>query len=170
DRGVPPIMNGGSPRTLIEIVMIMIAVIAAQSICRMTFLRKSGRVGQDVLLDIRRRVFMHFQKLDVRFHDQYTSGRVVSRLTSDVEAIQEMLSGGFDSLIRAVLTLIGVGIMFLTLDFHLGVVCLLSFPFLVVLVRWFSINSSKTYRKVREFSAMVIVQFVETMTGIRAVQ
>jgi ABC-type multidrug transport system fused ATPase/permease subunit len=170
DRGVPPIMNGGSARTLIEIVSIMVAVIAAQSICRMTFLRKSGRVGQDVLLDIRRRVFLHFQKLDVRFHDQYTSGRVVSRLTSDVEAIQEMLSGGFDSLIRAVLTLVGVGIMFLALDFHLGVVCLLSFPFLMILVRWFSVNSSKTYRKVREFSAMVIVQFVETMTGIRAVQ
>jgi ABC-type multidrug transport system fused ATPase/permease subunit len=81
-----------------------------------------------------------------------------------------MLNGGFDSLIRAVLTLVGVGIMLTTLDLKLGIVCLLSFPLLLLLIRWFSVNSSRTYRKVREFSAMVIVQFVETMTGIRAVQ
>ncbi len=58
----------------------------------------------------------------------------------------------------------------LFLDVKLGLVCLLSFPFLFLLARWFSKNSSQTYRKVRENSALVIVQFVETMTGIRAVQ
>lgn len=170
DKGVPPIMHSGDPRVLFMIVLIMLVTIGIQGVSRIAFQRSSGRVGQDVLLEVRRRVFMHFQKLDVQFHDRYTSGRVVSRLTSDVEAIQEMLNGGFDSLIRAALTLVGVGIMLITLDLKLGVVCLLSFPILMVLVRWFSVNSSRTYRKVREFSAMVIVQFVETMTGIRAVQ
>jgi ATP-binding cassette subfamily B protein len=170
DHGVPPIRESGDASTLFEIVAIMVAVILAQGLSRATFLRRSGRVGQDVLLEIRRRVFKHFQKLDVQFHDQYTSGRVVSRLTSDVEAIQELVNGGFDSLIRAILTLVGVGVILLTLDLKLGVVCLLSFPVLLLLVRWFSINSTKIYRRVREFSAMVIVQFVETMTGIRAVQ
>lgn len=170
DKAVPPIMHNGSARTLFVIVAAMLVTITVQGFSRSAFQRLSGRVGQDVLLEIRRRVFMHFQKLDVQFHDRYTSGRVVSRLTSDVEAIQEMLNGGFDSLIRAVLILVGVGVMLLTMDLKLGVVCLLSFPLLMLLVRWFSVNSSKTYRKVREFSAMVIVQFVETMTGIRAVQ
>jgi len=170
DKAVPPIMHNGSARTLVVIVAAMLVTIIVQGLSRSIFQRMSGRVGQDVLLEIRRRVFMHFQKLDVQFHDRYTSGRVVSRLTSDVEAIQEMLSGGFDTLIRAVLILIGVGIMLLTMDLKLGVVCLCSFPLLMLLVRWFSVNSSRTYRKVREFSAMVIVQFVETMTGIRAVQ
>jgi ATP-binding cassette, subfamily B, bacterial len=170
DRAVPPILHNGSARTLIVIVAFMLLTILVQGISRNLFQRMSGRVGQDVLLTIRRRVFLHFQKLDVQFHDRYTSGRVVSRLTSDVEAIQEMLNGGFDSLIRAVLILVGVGIMLLTMDLKLGLVCLCSFPILMLLVRWFSVNSSRTYRKVREFSAMVIVQFVETMTGIRAVQ
>ncbi|HEY9291173.1 MAG TPA: ABC transporter ATP-binding protein [Microlunatus sp.] len=170
DKGVPPIMNHGSAKVLIEIVIAMLIITAIQGISRIIFQRTSGKVGQDVLLEVRRRVFRHFQKLDVQFHDRYTSGRVVSRLTSDVEAIQEMLNGGFDSLIRAVLTLVGVGIMLITLDTKLGIICLLSFPILMLLVRWFSVNSSKTYRRVREFSAMVIVQFVETMTGIRAVQ
>jgi ABC-type multidrug transport system fused ATPase/permease subunit len=170
DRGVPPIMDNGNARTLIMIVLAMLVTILVQGASRIAFQWMSGRVGLDVLLEVRRRVFKHFQKLDVRFHDRYTSGRVVSRLTSDVEAIQEMLNGGFDSLIRAVLILVGVGVMLLTMDLKLGIVCLLSFPVLMLLVRWFSVNSSKTYRKVREFSAMVIVQFVETMTGIRAVQ
>jgi ATP-binding cassette, subfamily B, bacterial len=169
DNGVPPIMHTGDARTLFMIVAVMLVTILIQGVSRSIFQRMSGRVGQDVLLEIRRRVFMHFQRLDVKFHDRYTSGRVVSRLTSDVEAIQEMLNGGFDSLIRAALTLVGVGVMLTTLDLKLGVVCLLSFPILMLLLRWFSVNSSRTYRKVREFSAMVIVQFVETMTGIRAV-
>ena len=136
----------------------------------MIFLRESGRVGQKVLLELRRRLFVHFQKLDVRFHDRYTTGRVVSRLTNDIDAIMELLAGGFDGLVTAVLTMVGVGVLLLTMDFKLGAVCLIGFPVLMLLVRWFSRASSLTYRRVRETSALVIVQFIETMTGIRAVQ
>ena len=87
---------------------------------RISFLRISGRVGQDVLLSLRRRVFAHFQRLDVAFHDRYTSGRVTSRLTSDIDAITELLAGGFDGLVTAVLTMVGVGILMLSLDLELG--------------------------------------------------
>ena len=66
--------------------------------------------------------------------------------------------------------MLGVGVLLLTLDLKLGAVCLLSFPVLMLLVRWFSRASSRTYRRVRENSALVIVHFVETMTGIRAVE
>lgn len=170
DDGIPPLMAGGSGTVLYETIGLMLAALAVQTISRMTFLRESGRVGQEVLLELRRRLFRHFQKLDVRFHDRYTTGRVVSRLTNDIDAIMELLQGGFDGLITAVLTMVGVGVLLLTLDFRLGAVCLIGFPVLVLLVRWFSRASSRTYRKVRESSALVIVQFVETMTGIRAVQ
>jgi ABC-type multidrug transport system fused ATPase/permease subunit len=136
----------------------------------MFFLRRSGRIGQKVLLELRRRVYRHFQRLDIAFHDRYTSGRVVSRSTNDVEAIQDMLETGFDSLITAVLTLAGTAVLLVTLDVRLGLMCLGAFPVLVVLVWWFRAESSKTYRKVRESAALVIVQFVETMTGIKAVQ
>ncbi len=136
----------------------------------MFFLRRSGRIGQKVLVELRRRVFRHFQRLDVAFHDRYTSGRVVSRSTNDVEAIQDMLETGFDSLITAALTLVGTAILLVTLDVRLGLMCLAAFPVLVVLVWWFRNESAKTYRKVRENAALVIVQFVETMTGIKAVQ
>jgi ATP-binding cassette subfamily B protein len=170
DKGIPPILDGGPARTLMVIVGVLCAVVVIQATSRMFFLHRSGRIGQKVLLELRRRVFRHFQRLDIAFHERYTSGRVVSRSTNDVEAIQDMLETGFDSLITAVLTLIGTSILLVTLDVKLGLMCLAAFPVLVALVWWFRNESAKTYRKVRESAALVIVQFVETMTGIKAVQ
>jgi ATP-binding cassette subfamily B protein len=169
DLGVPPLLEGGSGRLLYETVGLMLAAVVLQAAGRVFFLRNSGTVGQKVLLELRRRLFRHFQDLDVRFHDRYTTGRVVSRLTSDVDAIMELLANGFDSLITAVLTMVGVGVLLLVLDLKLGAVCLICFPILMLLVRWFSRASSRTYRRVRETSALTIVQFIETMTGIKAV-
>ncbi len=170
DLGVPPLLAGGSGRFLYETVGLMLGAVVLQGASRMFFLRNSGTVGQKVLLELRRRLFRHFQDLDVRFHERYTTGRVVSRLTSDVDAIMELLANGFDSLITAVLTMVGVGVLLLVLDLKLGAVCLICFPVLMLLVRWFSRASSRTYRRVRETSALTIVQFIETMTGIKAVQ
>jgi ATP-binding cassette, subfamily B, bacterial len=170
DHGIPPIAAGGSSRELLLIVATLCGVVLAQAISRMYFLRRSGRIGQEVLLELRRRIFRHFQRLDVAFHDRYTSGRVVARSTNDVEAIQDMLETGFDGLITAVLTLLGTSVLLVVLDVRLGLMCLCAFPVLVLLVWWFRTESSKTYKKVRESAALVIVQFVETMTGIKAVQ
>jgi ATP-binding cassette subfamily B protein len=170
DRGIPPIARGGSARELMLVVAVLCAVVALQAVSRMAFLTRSGRMGQDVLLELRRRVYRQFQRLDVAFHDRYTSGRVVSRSTNDVEAIQQMLSTGFDGLITAVLTLCGTAVLLVTLDVRLGLMCLGAFPVLVMLIQWFRVESAKTYRVVRERAALVIVQFVETMTGIKAVQ
>lgn len=170
DDGIPPLLAGGSAATLMTIVGVLCAVVVVQASARMFFLRRSGRVGQRVLRELRRRVFRHFGRLDIAFHDRYTSGRVVSRSTNDVEAIQDMLETGFDSLITAVLTLVGTAVLLITLDAELGLMCLAAFPILVMLVAWFHRESSRIYREVREISALVIVQFVETMTGIKAVQ
>ena len=170
DHAVPPLMAGGSARELVLVVVMLGVAALVQASSRLFFLRTSGRIGQRVLLELRRRLFRHFQALDVAFHDRYTSGRVVSRSTNDVEAIQEMLETGLDDLVTAMLTLFGTAILLVFLDFRLGLMCLTAFPVLVALVWWFSTESAKTYRKVREFAALVIVQFVETMTGIKAVQ
>ena len=170
DLGIPPIIDGGSARTLMVVVGVLCGVVLVQAVSRMLFLHRSGRIGQTVLLELRRRVYRHFQRLDIAFHERYTSGRVVSRSTNDVDAIEEMLETGFDSLITAVLTLFGTAILLVALDVRLGLMCLAAFPILVALVWWFSSESAKTYREVRESAALVIVQFVETMTGIKAVQ
>ncbi len=95
---------------------------------------------------------------------------MVSRSTNDIDAIQELLQNGFDSLVTAVLTMFGTAILLVVLDWRLGLMCLVAFPILVLLAAWFRTESAKTYREVRDSAALVIVQFVETMTGIKAVQ
>ena len=100
-----------------------------QAITRITFLmlRRTDRAG-GAASTLRRRVFSHFQKLSPAFHDDYTSGRVISRQTSDVDAIYELLETGFDGLITAVLTLVGTAVLLLVLDVKLGLVALLVLP------------------------------------------
>src|SRR3954452_3133347 len=170
DRGIPPIRATGDTSTLFTVVAIVLGATIVQAVSRQSFLVMSGRIGQDMLFEIRRRVFRHFQALSPSFHDEYTSGRVISRQTSDMDAIYEMLETGFDGLVTAVLTLVGVAVLLMTLDVKLAFVALICFPFLLALTNWFRKQSSKTYRVTREKVALVIVQFVESMLGIRAVQ
>ncbi|MFL6003979.1 MAG: ABC transporter ATP-binding protein [Nocardioides sp.] len=170
DRGIPPIQESGDTSVLFTIVALVLGATLVQAVTRQAFLRLSGRVGQEMLFTLRRRVFGHFQKLSPSFHDEYTSGRVISRQTSDIDAIYEMLETGFDGLVTALLTLVGTAVLLLVLDLKLGLVALLCFPFLLWLTNWFRKASAKAYRKTREKVALVIVHFVESMGGIRAVQ
>src|SRR3954452_9448303 len=170
DRGIPPIQSSGDTSTLFTVVAIVLGATIVQAVSRQSFLVMSGRIGQDMLFEVRRRVFWHFQALSPSFHDEYTSGRVISRQTCEMDAIYEMLETGFDGLVTAVLTLVGVAVLLLTLDVHLALVALLCVPFLVLLTNWFRKESARTYRVTREKVALVIVHFVESMLGIRAVQ
>ena len=159
-----------TPPRCSSIVSVVFGATLVQAVSRQRFLVSSGRVGQDMLFELRRRVYRHFQRLSPSFHDDYTSGRVISRQTSDMDAIYEMLESGFDGLVTAVLTLVGVAVLLMTLDVKLALVALLCFPFLAWLTNWFRKESAKTYRVTREKVALVIVHFVESMLGIRAVQ
>ncbi len=170
DRGIPPLVDGGSPRTLFLVVAAYATAAIAQAVLTAVFVRTSGRVGQDVLYDLRTRLFEHFQRLSLSFHERYTSGRVVARLTSDVEAIDELLDSGVNQLVFAVLSLISTFVVMFILDVPLAVVGLMTFPLLCALTTWFRRQSSRTYREARAAVALVIVQFVETLGGMRAVQ
>ena len=129
-----------------------------------------GRIGQAVLLDLRRRVYGHFQRLSISFHERYTSGRMVARLTSDMDSISELVDGGIDDLVLAALSVVSIAGILLWLDPPLALVTLLSFPFLLWLSNWFRHASARAYRRTRETVALVIVHFVESLGGIRAVQ
>ncbi|GIH97241.1 ABC transporter ATP-binding protein [Planobispora siamensis] len=170
DTGIPPMQAGEGSGTLLVTVAAILAAAIIQAVTRQAFLGMAGRIGQGIILELRRRVFRHFQRLSLSFHEDYTSGRVVSRLTSDIDAISEMLQSGFDSLVTAVLTLTGTAVLLLVLDVHLGLVALLPLPVLLLFTRWFRRQSSIAYRRTRETVALMIVHFVESMTGVRAVQ
>jgi ABC-type multidrug transport system fused ATPase/permease subunit len=170
DKGIPPIRQHNDLKPLFIIVGIVLLATITQAISRNIFLVRSGQIGQGILFEIRQRIFGQFQRLSPAFHDSYTSGRVISRQTSDVDAIYEMLETGFDGLITAALTLVGTAALLLYLDLKLGLVALLCGPFLAWATNWFRKESAKSYRVTREKVALVIVHFVESMNGIRAVQ
>jgi len=170
DRGIPAIQRGEGSGTLVAVVGVFFAAAVAESVLTAVFVRTSARVGQDVLLDLRMRLFAHFQALSISFHEHYTSGRVIARLTSDVEAIGELLDTGVTQLVTAVLTLASTILVMFVLDVPLAFVALGTFPLLCGLTIWFRRHSSRTYREGRAAVALVIVQFVETLGGMRAVQ
>ncbi|MDP9440800.1 MAG: ABC transporter transmembrane domain-containing protein, partial [Actinomycetota bacterium] len=82
DRGIPPIVRDGRLGPLITVVAVFVIVVILRAVLEYAFLAVVGKVGQDVLYDLRRRLFDHFQRLSLSFHERYTSGRVISRLTS----------------------------------------------------------------------------------------
>jgi len=130
----------------------------------------SARLTQAVLLDLRKRIFVHTQRLSLEFHESYTSGRIISRQTSDLDSIRELLDGGLNELVSGVLYGAFTLVALLLIDWRSGVVLAVAGIPLFFLMRWFYLNSQRAYRESRVVSAKVIVKFVETMTGIRAVK
>ena len=130
----------------------------------------SARISQAILIDLRKRVFLHTQKLSLEFHESYTSGRIISRQTSDLDSIRELLDSGINQLVQGFLYMVFIAIALFTLDWVSGVVLVCSLVPLYFLTRWFQKRSQVLFRISRVASAKLIVHFVETMTGIRAVK
>jgi ATP-binding cassette, subfamily B, bacterial len=134
------------------------------------FLRVTGGVGQDLLYDLRMRVYSHVQSLSLSFYERYTSGRIISRLTNDIDTLTDLLATGLTSLATSSMSVFAISVILLVLDVRLGAVTLLAFPLIVLLTQWFRSNSSRAYRAVRQAIALVIVHYTESLSGIRAVQ
>ena len=130
----------------------------------------TARISQAILIDLRKRVFLHTQRLSLEFHESYTSGRIIARQTSDLDAIRELLDSGINQLIQGGLYMVFIAVALFSIDWVSGLVLFGSLVPLGFLIRWFQVRSQKAFRETRTTSARLIVQFVETMTGIRAVK
>ncbi|WP_327234396.1 ABC transporter ATP-binding protein/permease [Streptomyces sp. NBC_01317] len=169
DRGVPAFRDGDHGP--------VVAVGAGYLICALgsggfqwAFILASARINQDVLLDLRGRIFRHAQALSVDFHERYTSGRLISRSTTDVESLRELLSEGLQELIAVVLAFVYISAMLLYLDLGLGALAVISFVPLYLLVRLYQKRAGRIFGIRSTAIAAVIVKFAETMNGIRPVQ
>ncbi len=160
--------HNAGPMALI-IVAFAIAVIA-QAWATRAYIAGIGRLGGRVVIELRRRLFAHFQLLPVAFHERYTTGRVISRQVSDIDSISDLFDEGLAALASSLLSLLLVGGGMLLLDWQLALVVMAGFIPLTWLSAWFRRESAIAYRRTRETIAQVIVQFVETFGGIRAVQ
>ncbi|ADG74339.1 ABC transporter related protein [Cellulomonas flavigena DSM 20109] len=169
DRGIPALRAGdATPLLLVAGGYGLTALVAG--VFTAATVRLAATVSQAVLLDLRGRVFRHTQRLSLEFHERYTSGRIISRQTSDLEALRELLDGGVTTLAASGLAMTFTAVGLAVLDWRSGLVLLVAVVPGVVLTRWFQVRSQAQYRRSRTAVARVIVRFVETMTGIRAVQ
>ncbi|MCJ1686062.1 ABC transporter ATP-binding protein [Rathayibacter sp. VKM Ac-2927] len=169
DNGLPAILDGdATPLVLTVVAYVLTGVVGAVLVAWYTVL--SARVSQAILIDLRKRVFLHTQKLSLEFHENYTSGRIISRQTSDLDSIRELLDSGINQLVQGALYMGFVAIALVSLDGVSGLVLACALVPLAILTRWFQKRSQSLFRGTRVASSRLIVQFVETMTGIRAVQ
>ncbi len=168
DRGIQP-GGKGNLTTLGLIVGALLAALVVNAVSNYAFLRLSGRIGADVLLDLRKNLFAHVQELSISFYERYTSGRIISRLTSDIDALNELLATGLTSVITSLISVVAITVILVHLDARLGLVTFVAMPLVLGLTYWFRSNSARSYRAVRRAIVLVIVHYVESLGGIRAV-
>ncbi|RAJ63335.1 ATP-binding cassette subfamily B protein [Streptomyces sp. Amel2xB2] len=174
DGAVPALrgQGGGGADTgpLVAVGLAYLACALAAGGLQYAFIVAAARINQRVLLELRGRIHRHAQALDVDFHDRYTSGRLISRATTDVNSLRELLDEGLQELLAVVVSVVYIVLTLLWLDAGLGAAALASFVPLGLLVRDFQRRSERVYRSRSSAMASVIVKFTETVGGIRAVQ
>ena len=169
DTAITPVTHGdtGPLLTLLAVFAVSVLVNAGATWANVAY---TVRVSLGVLLHLRTRVFKHSQALSVSFHESYTSGRVISRLTNDVETIATFLGSGLSQLVTTLLNMLFSVVAIFVLDWRIGVLLLLTGVPIYLLTRWFQRGISRIFRSLRNESAQLTTRFVETFTGIRAVK
>jgi len=142
----------------------------AGGVLQHVFITITARVGQDVLLDLRGRIFRRAQTLSLEFHERYTSGRLTSRATTDVEALRELLDGGLDDIVSAAVSTVYITVTLLVLDWPMGLARLAAIAPVALTMLSFRRRTAPLYRLRSSAIADVVTKFSETFSGIRVVQ
>ena len=153
---------------LIVALFLVSAIVYAVASYAQTYL--VGWVGQRALQDLRIRLFIHLQRLSIGFYSRNRTGVIISRMTNDVEALDQLVEDGLATLIQSGLTLIGVVVILFFLDPHLALLTFLVLPILAVGAFAFRIASADAYRLTREKIAAITGYLQETLSGIRVVR
>ncbi|WP_461187785.1 ABC transporter ATP-binding protein [Arthrobacter sp. Z4-13] len=169
DHSLPALQAGNNLPLVLTGVAYLLAAVATAGLTAL-YVTSTAKLSQAMLLDLRLRVFRHTQRLSLEFHEKYTSGRIIARQTSDLEALRELLDSGVSSLASGLLFMIFTAITVFALDWRSGLLVLAAGVPMYFLARWYQKHSQIVFRESRVVSARLIVHFVETMTGIRAVK
>jgi len=166
DAGIIPGDTGAL--TLIVAAFVGVAVVYAGATFAQTYL--VGWVGTRALQDLRERVFSHLQSMSIGFFTRRSPGVLISRMTNDIEALNQLVTSGVVTLFSSSLTLVGVVVILLLLDLQLALVTFLTFPLLAIASVIFRIVSHGAYRATRERIAAVTAYLQETLSGVRVVR
>jgi ATP-binding cassette subfamily B protein len=130
----------------------------------------AGWTGERILADLRASLFSHLQRLSLGFYERNRAGVIISRLTNDVDALDQLVTEGLNSLLRNSLTLLGSATLLFVLDWRLALATLAVFPVMGVATALFRARSARAYRAVRERLALVTAALAEDIAGVRVVQ
>ncbi|MEZ5283120.1 MAG: ABC transporter ATP-binding protein [Acidimicrobiales bacterium] len=166
DKGVTP----GDKRALVIVVIVYIAAVAVNAVVNRARIMFTSRLGEGVMYSLRIRVFSHFQRLSLDWYTESKAGVLMSRMTSDIDAITQLVIDGFTNLFVQALTLIVVtGILFAYDPVLAAVVIFVVVPPLLALTLWFRRVSERGYDTVRDRIAEVLADLSENLAGIRVV-
>ena len=129
-----------------------------------------GWIGTRALQDLRERIFTHLQSMSIGFFTRRSPGVLISRMTNDVEALNQLVTNGLVTIFSSTLTLVGIVVIMLFLDVQLALITFVTFPLLAVASVVFRIVSAGTYRATRERIAAVTAYLQETLSGVRVVR
>ena len=169
DSSIEPLRQGDvSP--LLTLLTFFVAATAVTAIFSWVNVAYTVRVSLGVVVYLRKRVFRHAQSLSVSFHERYTSGKVISRLTSDIDTVRSFLDSGISQLAITLLSMVISAVAIFLLDWRIGLFMLVLGVPIYFLTRWFQKTAVPVFRTMRTESAHLTSRFVETFTGIRAVK
>jgi ABC-type multidrug transport system fused ATPase/permease subunit len=166
DAGIVPGDSGAL--TLIVIAFLGVAVVYAAATYFQTYF--TGWVGTRALQDLRERVFSHLQSMSIGFFTRRSPGVLISRMTNDIEALNQLVTSGVVTLFSSGLTLIGVVAIMLLLDVQLALVTFVTFPLVAIASVVFRIVSHGAFRATRERIAAITAYLQETLSGVRVVR
>jgi ATP-binding cassette, subfamily B, bacterial len=130
----------------------------------------TGWTGERILADLRNRLFRHLQRLSLGYYERNRAGVIISRLTNDVDALDQLVTDGVTTLVQSTLILIGSSVILFLLDWRLALATLAVFPLMAAATALFRIFSSRAYRAVRERLGYVTATLAEDIAGMRVVQ
>jgi ATP-binding cassette subfamily B protein len=127
-------------------------------------------LGQRIMYDMRRQVFDHLQRLDLAYYDRNPVGRLMTRVTSDVDAINDLFTSGVVSVFGDVLSLLGIIVVLVSLDWRLALLTFCVLPLILMVTQWFRRNVRESYREVRTWVSRLNAFLQENLTGMTTVQ
>jgi ATP-binding cassette, subfamily B, multidrug efflux pump len=126
--------------------------------------------GQRIMFDLRREIYGRLQRLDVRYYDRNPVGRLMTRVTSDVDALNDLFASGVITVFSDIFTLVGIMVILLIMNWRLALVTFTVLPLIVVITQWFRRNVRESYRVVRGWVARINAFLQENITGMATVQ
>jgi len=153
---------------LIVVAFVAVSILYAAATYLQTYM--VGWVGTRVLQDLRQRVFAHLQSMSIGFFTKRSPGVLISRMTNDIEALNQLVTSGVVTMFSSTLTLLGVVVIMLLLDVQLALIAFLTFPLLAIASVVFRIASQGAYRATRERIAAITAYLQESLSGVRVVR